>query len=98
MQRLHISSYRLAYWHAAQRARHEPGDMLTCVFCQYAEGVALMKDVVAHLKGKGFSIVECDDRSFVVDLQPTESPTPRTFLSTQRALLDYIGGPQRFPS
>ena len=94
-QQLQISSYRLSYWHAPQRARHEPGDVLDCVFCQYAEGVALMKDVVAHLKGKGFPIIEYDERSFIVELQNVEPRTPHDSLATKQALFDYIGGTQR---
>lgn len=94
-QRLHISSYRLSYWHATQRARHEQGDVLNCIFCQYAEGVALMKDVVAHLKRKGFPIVEYDDRSFIVELQNIEHLPPHDSFATKQALFDYIGGTQR---
>lgn len=93
-QRLHISSYRLSYWHAPQRARHESGDVLNCVFCQYAEGVALMKDMVAHLKGKGFPIVECDERSFIVELQSIEPQTRHDSFTTKQSLFNYIGGAQ----
>ena len=35
-----------------------------------------MKDVVAHLKGKGFPIIEYDERSFIVELQNVEPRTP----------------------
>ena len=94
-QQLQISSYRLSYWHATQRARHEQGDVLNCVFCQYAEGVALMKDVVAHLKGKGFTIVEYDDRSFIVEFQNIEPLQSHDSFTTKQALFDYIGGTQR---
>lgn len=54
-----------------------------------------MKDVVAHLKGKGFPIVECDDRSFIVELPSIELQTPHDSLATKQALFDYIGGTQR---
>ena len=38
-----------------------------------------MKDVVAHLKGKGFPIIEYDERSFIVELQNVEPRTPHRF-------------------
>ena len=35
-----------------------------------------MKDVVAHLKGKGFPIIEYNERSFIVELQNVEPRLP----------------------
>ena len=63
-----MSSYRLAYWHAPKRARHEEDEILDCVFCKYQEGVALMDDVVGYLMKVGFPVWSHDDRSFTVTL------------------------------
>ena len=54
-----------------------------------------MKDVVAHLKGKGFPIIEYNERSFIVELQNVEPRTRHDSLATKQALFDYIGGTQR---
>ena len=80
--RLTMSSYRLAYWHAPKRARHEEDEILDCVFCKYQEGVALMDDVVGFLMTAGFPIECHDDRSFTVTLlmiliAQTSSPSTR---------------------
>ena len=63
-----MSSYRLAFWHAPKRARHEEDEILDCVFCKYQEGVALMDDVVGFLMTAGFNVESHDDRSFTVTL------------------------------
>ncbi len=54
-----------------------------------------MKDVVAHLKGKGFPIMEYDDRSFIIELQNVEPLPSRASFTTKQVLFDYIGGKQR---
>ena len=54
-----------------------------------------MKDVVAHLKRKGFPIVEYDDRSFIVELQNSKHLPSHDSFTTKQALFDYIGGTQR---
>jgi hypothetical protein len=97
---LRISSYRLAFWHAPKRARHEEGDDLDCVFCQFSEGVAQMRDVAGYLHRRGFTIADCDDRSLTLALDET-SGTSDTILSHDKAALLRIISGQRvfaFPS
>ena len=53
-----------------------------------------MKGVVAHLKGKGFQIVEYDDRSFIVEFQNIEPLQFHDSFTTKQTLFDYIGGTQ----
>ena len=65
---LTMSSYRLAYWHAPKRARHEEDEILDCVFCKYQEGVALMDDVVGFLMTAGFTVESHDGRSLTITL------------------------------
>lgn len=89
---MRITSYRLAYWHAPQRARHEEGEVFTCIFCQYSEGVARMKDVVAHLRQQGFSIADHDARSFTLEVTKKESTTGSRQLSTTAVLAAYVSG------
>ncbi|MCY4614752.1 MAG: hypothetical protein OXB94_14180 [Nitrospira sp.] len=54
-----------------------------------------MKGVMAHLKRKGFPIVEYDDRSFIVELQNSKHLQSRDSFTTKQALFDYIGSAQR---
>ena len=54
-----------------------------------------MKDVVAHLKRKGFPIIEYDERSFLVELHNVKPRTSHDSVATKQALFDYIGGTQR---
>lgn len=91
-QSMHISSYRLAYWHAPKRARHEEGDVFTCVFCQYSEGIARMKDVVAHLRRVGFPITNYDTRSFTIEIDRGISTTADRQLSPTARLSAYVSG------
>ena len=89
-----ITSYRLAYWHAPQRARHEEHDIFTCIFCQYSEGVARMKDVVAHLRKQGFPISTHDARSLTLDVEKNDSSKSGT-----AELMAYVSGrPARIPA
>ena len=79
-QDLHVTSYRLAFWHASKRAQHEEGDDLNCIFCQYTEGVARIHDVIGYLQRQGFIISEFDDRSFTItfDELPKSSVKPHS--------------------
>jgi len=93
---LRISSYRLAFWHAPKRARHEEDDDLDCIFCQFTEGVARMRDVAGYLHRRGFTITECDDRSLTIALDDP-SETSDTILSHDKsALLRIISGQRAF--
>lgn len=87
-----ITSYRLAFWHAPSRARHEDLDVMTCIFCQYSEGVARIQDVVAHLRNQGFSIATHDARSFTLGTDLTESKTSNRQSSNTAALAEYVSG------
>ena len=91
---LKMSSYRLAYWHAPKRARHEEDEILDCVFCKYQEGVALMDDVVGFLMTVGFPVLSHDDRSFTVTLSndPDRSDLFATHARSKGALYELISG------
>ena len=89
---IRITSYRLAYWHAPQRACHEEGDVFTCIFCQYSEGIARMKDVVAHLCQHGFPITAHDARSFLLEVEKKESATGSRQQSAVAVLSAYVSG------
>ena len=91
---LQVSSYRLAFWHASKRTRHEEGDDLDCIFCQYSEGVARMCDIVGYLQRRGFTIVEFDDRSFTVALDESSGTTDKILSHNKSALLRIISGQQ----
>ena len=92
-KRIRISSYRLAYWHAPQRARHhEEADVFTCIFCQYNEGVARMKDVVAHLRQHRFPVTAYDARSFILEAKQTASTTDDHGISATAGLAAYVSG------
>lgn len=93
---LKISSYRLAFWHAPKRARHEEGDDLDCVFCQYTEGVARMRDVAGYLHRRGFTITECDDRALTLNLDDPSSDSDTLLLHDKAALLRIISGQRTF--
>ena len=94
-QLFRISSYRLAFWHAPQRARHEEGDIFTCIFCQYSEGIARIKDVVDHLRQQGFLIPTYDSRSFNLEaISPEEIPGNRLPTVITR-LSTYVSGLSR---
>ena len=93
---LHVTSYRLAFWHAPKRARHDEGDVLDCIFCQYSEGVARMRDVVGYLHRRGFSIVEFDDRSFTVVFDESPGRTEKALACNKSSLLRLISGQQSF--
>jgi hypothetical protein len=51
----------MAFWHASQRAKHDDEDIWDCLFCQYSEGIASMKDIANYLRRKGFQIMDSDD-------------------------------------
>ena len=89
-----MSSYRLAYWHAPKRARHEEDEILDCVFCKYQEGVALMDDVVGFLMRVGFSVLSHDDRSFTITLshEPDSSDAFAKPAHSKRALYELLSG------
>ena len=91
---LKMSSYRLAYWHAPKRARHEEDEILDCVFCKYQEGVALMDDVVGFLMNAGFTVESHDDRSFTVTFSPDtdRSDAPPTNTRSFGTLYELISG------
>ena len=91
---LKMSSYRLAYWHAPKRARHEEDDFLDCVICKYQEGVALMEDVVGYLKRAGIPVWSHDDRSFSVPLShdPDCSDEFAKQAHSKRMLYELISG------
>lgn len=92
---VHISSYRLAFWHAPQRARHEDFDVFSCIFCQYSEGVARMQDIVAHLREQGFPITGHEARSFTLESEQTESTTGNHKTSATARLSAYVSGKSR---
>ena len=93
---LRISSYRLAFWHAPKRARHEEDDVWDCVFCQYSEGVARMRDVVAYLMRRGFTIAEFDDRSFTIELNESSGASDKILSHGKSALIKVISGQRAF--
>ena len=94
---LRISSYRLAFWHAAKRARHEEFDVLDCVFCQYSEGVARMRDVAGYLHRRGFTIADCDDRSLTIALYDPPDTSDKIRSHSKADLLRIISGQPSFP-
>ena len=90
-----VSSYRIAFWHAPQRARHEDSDVVACIFCQYSEGVARMQDIVAHLRQQGFSIAAHGERSFTLEGEQGESKVGSRQSSATAALAAYVSGRSR---
>ena len=93
---LHITSYQLAFWHASKRARHEEGDDLDCIFCQYCEGVARINDVITYLQRQGFTISEFDDRSFTITLNDSPNSSERPDSKSKNDLVQSISGKQNF--
>jgi len=83
---LHLTSYRMAFWHAPQRAKHDDEDIWDCLFCQYSEGIASMKDIANYLRRKGFQIMDSDDRSIMV-IAPLADMT-----TTKNKLFQLIAG------
>jgi len=95
-QHFHITSYRLAFWHASERARHEEGGDLDCVFCQYSEGVARIHDVIGYLQRQGFTISEFDDRSFTITLDDSPNSSGTLYSKGKNDLIQSISGKQNF--
>ena len=93
---LKISSYRLAFWHASKRARHEESDILDCIFCQYSEGVARMRDVAGYFHRRGFTIADCDDRSVTIVLEEPSGATDKIRSRSKADLLRMISGQRAF--
>ena len=95
-RQLHITSYRLAFWHAPKRARHEDSDDLDCIFCQYSEGVARIHDVIGYLQRQGFTISEFDDRSFTITLDDSPNSSGTLHSKGKNELIHSISGKQNF--
>ena len=89
---LRMSSYRLSYWHAPKRARHDEWEILDCVICRYTEGVALMDDIVGYLRRLGFPITNFDERTFTLDLTPRHSTSGLKTHNTKDALFQPLSG------
>ncbi len=83
---LHLTSYRMAFWHSSQRAKHDEDEIWDCLFCQYSEGIASMQDIAKYLRRKGFQIRGSDDRSLMV-MAPFADIT-----TTKNQLLQLIAG------
>ena len=95
-RQLHITSYRLAFWHAPKRAIHEDSDDLDCIFCQYSEGVARIHDVVSYLQRQGFTILEFNDRSFTIALEDSPNSSGKLDTKSKNDLVRTISGKQNF--
>ena len=91
-QHLRITNYRLAFWHAPKRARHEEGDDLDCIFCQYSEGVARINDVTNYLERLGFTISSFDDHSLTISFSDSPDSPSKPHSRNRDDLVRIISG------
>ena len=89
---LRITNYRLAFWHAPKRARHEEDDDLDCIFCQYSEGVARINDVTSYLERLGFTISSFDDDSLTISFSDSPNSLNKPHSRSRDDLVRIISG------